>query len=523
MTCGKVSILLLQILAEAAITQRDYLRAEPLVRESLGCFLKERLSWEYVSLGDASVFQPFFPSCAVVSSGGAHLLRPRRGEEIDAHSAVFRFNDAPADRRFADFVGSKTTIRVINHFQTGDMSQEDCWYLLSESFTPQGTFFEQQQRLGRLLRCQLNDEKNGAMAFLITQAVHELFEFPSWGQEGFRVSSGSAGMIMALNLCGVVDAYDMTSSELSRQALYHYYDNSSGFGDENWHHIFHAEQTLWEHLAEPPTEAEKAKGKISILGFPSLDCQKQPALPPRLPLPAGLASEVVPRVRRKGGVSMFIETLCVLGAVLCLAKAWRRGGQAPHFDRILVVYVALNLALQMLVKREHEERQKPADSPSEAADLTRALVITSLAEALKLLVSRAMADQRLCREALWMMTPGAIIYTLNNMLAMYCVSVRALNSAVLWADTNIVFGACFWMLAFRQWICQERCLGLAFVMAGCAFDGLGAGADWRISLSVLSALLSSLGAVVMERAVKSEALKDKSIHSLNEHLYVQTV
>jgi len=67
-----------------------------------------------------------FDTCAVVGSAGLLLIR-EFGPEIDAHDAVFRFNLAPV-RTFEQFVGSKTTIRLINrkHFGFRETWSELC-------------------------------------------------------------------------------------------------------------------------------------------------------------------------------------------------------------------------------------------------------------------------------------------------------------------------------------------------------------------------------------------------------------
>ena len=57
-----------------------------------------------------------FTSCAVVGNGGSNL-NANYGDAIDAHDAVFRFNDGPTVG-FENKVGSKTTFRVINNAWT---------------------------------------------------------------------------------------------------------------------------------------------------------------------------------------------------------------------------------------------------------------------------------------------------------------------------------------------------------------------------------------------------------------------
>jgi hypothetical protein len=52
-----------------------------------------------------------------VGNGGATSRDPRGGAGIDRHEAVFRFNFAQT-AGYEGFVGSKTTVRVINHLRS---------------------------------------------------------------------------------------------------------------------------------------------------------------------------------------------------------------------------------------------------------------------------------------------------------------------------------------------------------------------------------------------------------------------
>ena len=52
-------------------------------------------------------------TCAVVSNSG-EVLRRKLGAEIDEHDAVFRINYPPTEN-FEEYVGSKTTVELVNH------------------------------------------------------------------------------------------------------------------------------------------------------------------------------------------------------------------------------------------------------------------------------------------------------------------------------------------------------------------------------------------------------------------------
>jgi len=71
------------------------------------------------SKGDRSVRSeaPLFKKCAVV--GGAPTLKMSgMGAQIDAHDAVFRFNDHQTNGSFRNDVGSKTTVHIMQNAQS---------------------------------------------------------------------------------------------------------------------------------------------------------------------------------------------------------------------------------------------------------------------------------------------------------------------------------------------------------------------------------------------------------------------
>ena len=59
-----------------------------------------------------------FKSCAVVGNGGSLLLY-EHGDIIDAHDAVFRFNDGTGKEPYSKYAGSKTTVRLVNSQHRG--------------------------------------------------------------------------------------------------------------------------------------------------------------------------------------------------------------------------------------------------------------------------------------------------------------------------------------------------------------------------------------------------------------------
>jgi hypothetical protein len=78
-------------------------------------FAKSRMTTSAVShisgsRGDLNT-KAMFDTCAVVGSSG-DLLKKKYGEEIDAHSAVIRFNDAPTSGKEAFVVGRCTLNQV---------------------------------------------------------------------------------------------------------------------------------------------------------------------------------------------------------------------------------------------------------------------------------------------------------------------------------------------------------------------------------------------------------------------------
>ncbi len=69
------------------------------------------------------VKRPECSSCAVVFSSG-HLINSSAGGEIDRHSCVIRFNDAPTTPKYQTDVGRKTTIRFLSLLGATNLAAE---------------------------------------------------------------------------------------------------------------------------------------------------------------------------------------------------------------------------------------------------------------------------------------------------------------------------------------------------------------------------------------------------------------
>ena len=88
-----------------------------------------------------------YNTCAVIGSAGL-MLTEKFGAEIDQHDAVFRFNIAPVSD-FEAFVGSKTTIRLVNRAHCGMFAPCYCNGLPVDSTLDEGVWLRKLNRLSR--------------------------------------------------------------------------------------------------------------------------------------------------------------------------------------------------------------------------------------------------------------------------------------------------------------------------------------------------------------------------------------
>lgn len=123
--------------------------------------------------------------------------------------------------------------------------------------------------------------------------------------------------------------------------------------------------------------------------------------------------------------------------------------------------------------------------------------------------------------------PVALTYAVNNVLALYALSLVDLRSYVIWRNTAIVFNALFWVLWFRRPLGTNQMLAVVGFMCAAWLSSITRGQSaqlaWPTLLVVFSTFLSVCAAVLNECVLKSKTLcAELSINGLNIMLYAQT-
>lgn len=147
-------------------------------------------------------------TCAVVGSGPS-LRTSNFGADIDRHTAVIRFNEAPVEG-FASLVGSKTTIRVQNIDHCGYSEAKAGELCLQYSSTPTH-------------RCKQIWWKRGSCKVVHPSKRMERYVHWHWGlarlakstneRDSKKLSAGFFGVALALHLCGKVSLYGFGQTE----------------------------------------------------------------------------------------------------------------------------------------------------------------------------------------------------------------------------------------------------------------------------------------------------------------------
>mmetsp|Transcript_7087 Transcript_7087/g.14314 ORF Transcript_7087/g.14314 Transcript_7087/m.14314 type:complete len:445 (-) Transcript_7087:324-1658(-) len=144
-----------------------------------------------------------FATCAVVGSSG-EMRGSGKGAEIDAHTAIFRFNEAPASPRYRADVGSFTTLRFQNRDRSGfaEAKGEIC-------VVRQGKWSKGQDSGGKCRFIQMpRDVERYVDGHWKQYRSGEHWPTADPGRPWF--SNGFAGITFALHMCARVDVYGFT-------------------------------------------------------------------------------------------------------------------------------------------------------------------------------------------------------------------------------------------------------------------------------------------------------------------------
>ncbi|KAK3239852.1 glycosyltransferase 29 protein [Cymbomonas tetramitiformis] len=153
-----------------------------------------------------------FSTCALVGSS-RKMLKLHQGAEINAHAAVFRFNDAPT-AGYETHVGNKTTVRVQNVEYCG--FRETTGEILVHYTDPSRS---------RLTKCLRSDIRKISHPLLFYSSGYFAAVLPPAPQDPSRgtnpkMSAGFFGVMIALHLCGEVSIYGFD------QSREHYYNKN---------------------------------------------------------------------------------------------------------------------------------------------------------------------------------------------------------------------------------------------------------------------------------------------------------
>jgi len=235
-------------------------------------------------------------------------------------------------------------------------------------------------------------------------------------------------------------------------------------------------------------------------------CQPAPAASSGSPASSGPASANSDSARspcdasrmRLGAIVLLIYVaLLATSDVLANATAQRHGGTYP-WDPLLVVL---------------------------AVEVGKSMVsgVLFLAESAK--VPRA--SMKLLGECALRLLPVAMAYGGNNYLVLHVLSQMHLDSFVVWRNSSIVFNAFFWRTYFGRPLTRYQLIGVAALLIGCCLstitvDGTWVQFGWPVFLVLLSALVSSLGAIANEAVLKTPHIQSAiGVNRINMLLYSQ--
>lgn len=209
----------------------------------------KRRTWKTKDLNELADFS----SCAVVGSSGS-LLKRNFGREIDAHTAVFRFNDAPVEG-YEKKVGAKTTLRIQNlDFCGKTLRNKELCYAYS-SFDRECPNWDGWIDATPVKR-YISDAKGDAAPKVAPKAPkctplepsHRASKYIYWYWRMnklseisdpactpkclAKLSAGYFGVLLAANICGKVNVYGFGKNSTNEES--HYFKKSIVWERKEW-------------------------------------------------------------------------------------------------------------------------------------------------------------------------------------------------------------------------------------------------------------------------------------------------
>lgn len=217
--------------------------------------------------------------CALVSSAGA-MTGSKLGNDIDSHSIVMRFNDAPTESYEQD-VGNKTTIRILNSQLVLNDSfklTESVIFQNADKFVWDVLDYDLNLKNWKIKRKNFFDlfqNANNIFPDKKLQLIHPSVIWKLWDVLQTSThstlpktppSSGFIGLLYLMKMCTTIDIYEYIPSIRVTNKC-HYYDDTQNkgctFGD--WHPLA-TEKLFVLAINEGNGFDQVIKGKVTIKG-----------------------------------------------------------------------------------------------------------------------------------------------------------------------------------------------------------------------------------------------------------------
>ncbi len=205
-------------------------------------------------------------SCAVVhSSGILSIVSPGLGMLIDAHDAVFRFNEAPTGGNYTEIAGSKTTHRFTFVPPKSDGALAKISPPLIEQFDKGLLLLSVHFHSIAAKLFEYNTSREGGIGVISTETrreaskcvfgtFHEYPDKPISARDGPHLSQGLIGLLLALKSCKRVVLFGKLlhdEEQIASKHAFHYFETLPPDVHLSYSHVHgrSEEDSLIEHLS----------------------------------------------------------------------------------------------------------------------------------------------------------------------------------------------------------------------------------------------------------------------------------